>query len=417
MNETQIQRRRAIEALRAGVPNRDAVSVLGSSQTAILDRFGGLLDNVDVLAVSGAAPGGLLVAGGFGSGKSHLLEHLRHVALERSFVVSKVVVSKETPLHDPSKMFRAAIESAVVPDRQGAALTELAAGLEFDDGEYAELFKWAHDPSTGLNPRFAASLFLFENLRQDDLEFVDLIVRFWGGDPIKVTELRRRLREVGEAATYALGSISERNLSLERFRFVSRLIKAAGYAGWVVLIDEVELIGRYSVLQRAKSYAEVARWVRGDVTDRSMPICAVLAVTDDFEAEVLNGKNDAEVVPSRLRSRQTVEYDLLAGQAETGMRIIEQETVKLTSPDEAELDRAYVTCKQLHGEAYGWTPPDVPGLERLPSNRMRQYVRAWINEWDLLRLDPSYRPELEVTHLRSDSAEDAAAPPDGEDAP
>jgi hypothetical protein len=30
---------------------------------------------------------------------------------------------------------------------------------------------------------------------------------------------------------------------------------------------------------------------------------------------------------------------------------------------------------------------------------MRQYVRAWINEWDLVRLDPSFRPETEVVEV------------------
>jgi hypothetical protein len=32
----------------------------------------------------------------------------------------------------------------------------------------------------------------------------------------------------------------------------------------------------------------------------------------------------------------------------------------------------------------------------LQRGRMRQYVRAWINEWDLVRLDPQFRPQTEV---------------------
>ena len=51
---------------------------------------------------------------------------------------------------------------------------------------------------------------------------------------------------------------------MQRLRFAAKLLAAAGYAGWVVLFDEVELIGRYSLQQRAKSYAELARWVRGE---------------------------------------------------------------------------------------------------------------------------------------------------------
>ncbi len=45
--DVRVQRRRAIEALRAGVPNRDAVMVLGSLQVGVEDRFSQLLDAVE----------------------------------------------------------------------------------------------------------------------------------------------------------------------------------------------------------------------------------------------------------------------------------------------------------------------------------------------------------------------------------
>src|SRR5207237_443432 len=256
------------------------------------------------LPSGGHHPGGMLVGGGFGSGKSHLLEHLAHLAMNDGFVVSKVTISKETPLYDPAKVFRAAVESAIVPGKQGSALPEVAASLP---------------------------------------------------------------------------TVSRRALALQRFRFWSRLMRAAGYAGWVLLFDEVELIGRYSVLQRAKSYAELARWVRGNYNDPGVPLAALLAITDDFEAAVLAAKNDPDMVPARLRSRQSPEYDLLAGQAEVGMRIIDRELVPIKPPDDAELDRTYGRLKEIHGDAFDWDPPDVSGLERLAATRMRQSVRAWIN--------------------------------------
>jgi hypothetical protein len=37
---------------------------------------------------------------------------------------------------------------------------------------------------------------------------------------------------------------------------------------------------------------------------------------------------------------------------------------------------------------------------------MREYVRAWINEWDLRRLDPTYQPEIEVEQVTTDYSED-----------
>jgi hypothetical protein len=400
-----VERRRALEALRAGVPNRDAVAVLGSMQQGVEDRFSQQVAAVGRLP-DGPAPGGMLIGGGFGTGKSHVLEHLAHLALSEGFVVSKVVISKETPLYDPAKVYRAAVEHAKVPGRPGSAIDEIAVGLQVDSSRYAELYRWAHQDDAPVDSRFAATLFLHEYARGDE-EFADRIVRFWAGDPLPVADLRRRLKEAGAAATYRLAGIKERDLSVQRFRFVSRLMQAAGHSGWVVLLDEVELIGRYSSSQRAKSYAELARWVRGDRDDPAAPLCAVLTTVDDFETQVLVGKNDVELIPKRLRAKETVEDELLAGQAEAGMRIIEREQVQLQPPGRDELDRTYNQLKQIHAEAYGWDPPDVPGLERLPSNRMRQYVRAWINEWDLRRLDPTYRPEVTAVGLDIDLTSDS----------
>jgi P-loop Domain of unknown function (DUF2791) len=409
--DASVERRRALEALRAGVPNRDAVAVLGSMQQGVQDRFSQLIAAVRALP-EGPPPGGMLIGGGFGAGKSHVLEHLSHLALSEGFVVSKVVVSKETPLHDPAKVYRAAIDHAKVPGRPGSAVDEIAGGLDVGSPRYAELYRWAHQENAPVDSRFGATLFLHEYARGDE-EFADRIVRFWAGDPLPVADLRRRLKEAGAAAAYRLASVREREVSLQRFRFVSRLARAAGYSGWVVLLDETELIGRYSALQRAKSYAELARWVRGDRDDPEAPLCAVLTTVDDFEGQVLVGKNDVELIPKRLRAKGTAEADLLAGQAETGMRIIEREQVQLQPPGRDELDRTYEQLRQIHGEAYGWDPPDVAGLERLPSNRMRQYVRAWINEWDLRRLDPSYQPEITASGLVVDLRDEDDEPSEG----
>ena len=132
----------------------------------------------------------------------------------------------------------------------------------------------------------------------------------------------------------------------------------------------------------------------------------MLTTVDDFETQVLVGKNDRELIPNRLRAKGTDEDELLAGLAESGMRIIGHDQIALQPPGREELDRTYAQLKQIHSEAYGWDPPDVSGIERLPSNRMRQYVRAWINEWDLRRLDPGYEPEISATGLEVDLSTD-----------
>ncbi len=260
---TQVTYRRAIEALRAGVPNRDAVRALGCEQSAIEDRFRAQLQAAKEEAKKGAQAPGLLIAGDFGTGKSHLLEYLQHIALEEHFVCSKVVISKETPLYDPAKFYRSAMRAAVVPGKRGAALTEVAAHLDPASEAYTALSTWAH--SATLNSRFAATLFLFKRMGTD-MELRNRLVSFWSGDPLDSGEIKKYLKACGERATYKIEKITLRDLAIQRFQFVPRLLMAAGYAGWVLLVDEVELIGRYSWLQRAKSWSP------------SLPSCRILRV-------------------------------------------------------------------------------------------------------------------------------------------
>jgi hypothetical protein len=256
--QARLVRRRAVEALRSGVPNADAVDALGSGQSDIEDAFVALLEQCAEGKARGGRPS-MLLGAGFGEGKSHLLTHLSHLARSAGFVVSTVVVSKETPLYDPAKVLRAALDTAVAPGGIRDVVAEAAAVLDTDSAGYTELLRWLHAPRRDLNERFDASLLLHQRHGRDvpgaDEEFLDTIIRFWSGDPLPMPLLRRQLKAHGEAKTFTFTPVSPRELARQRLRFLPRLLRAAGYSGWVVLLDEVELIGRYTLLQRGRSYA------------------------------------------------------------------------------------------------------------------------------------------------------------------
>lgn len=405
-SDDQVKHRRAIEALRSGVPNRDAVMALGCAQPDIEKRFRQQLQSAKQGVADASMTHGMLVAGDFGAGKSHLLEYLMHLALEENFVCSKVVISKETPLYDPVKLYRAAAEAAIVPGKRGAALTEIATKLKPNSQAYADLYLWINRPGAELNSRFAATLFLYE--RTKDQELSDRIIRFWSGEQIGVGEIKKYLRDWGETVTYKIDKIPVKELALQRFKFASRLMVAAGYAGWVLLIDEVELIGRYSLMQRAKSYAELARLMGRLEGANFTGLTAVSAITTDFEEKILQEREDLEKVPGKLRARASESDLLLASQAERGMRIIQRERAPLKAPDSTVLEQTYEKVRSVHAEAYAWEPPPATSVEllRATGTRMREYVKRWITEWDLKRLDPGYNPEIEGTELKPDYTED-----------
>ena len=218
--------RRAVEALRAGVPSAHAIEVLGSAQPDVEARFDALCERIDTAGTGRPAVGGLLVGGGFGTGKSHLLGHLARLALKRNLMVSKVVISKETALHDPVKVFRTAVAAAQLPGVAGDAVAALAAKVDVDHPAWAELHRAVHSPGVGLDDRFGATVSLFGRRRVGDDEFAQSIVRFWAGDPIRVSDLRRRLKEVGDTGVYTLGPAKASDLCRQRFPFLARLARA-----------------------------------------------------------------------------------------------------------------------------------------------------------------------------------------------
>jgi hypothetical protein len=108
-----------------------------------------------------------------------------------------------------------------------------------------------------------------------------------------------------------------------------------------------------------------------------------------------------------LRAKGTPEAAELAAAAEHGMRIIDRETQVLTPPDDTELKQLYARLHELHGQAFGWQPSDVIGLERLGSYPDAA-VRAGLDQ----RMGPGttrpgYRPGTEVFDVASNYREDA----------
>ncbi len=397
---------RAVEALRSGVPNLDAVKALGCSHPQVEERFRQMLDALGGGFHQGTGPQGILMAGDFGSGKSHLLEYLDDIAVENNFVCSKVVVSKETPLYTPDKMYSAAVQSATVPGRAGTLLAAIAENLDFDSPEYQEFYRWVFSPRTDLNARFAASVFVFERgggARYPEVS--DRILQFWGGARVPGSELRGWLKELGEVASYQFDRVSVKELALQRYQFMSRLIVGAGYAGRVILVDEVELMGRYSVMQRAKSYAEMARLL-GITEESTVPgLATVFAITSAYQSEVMDEMQDQEKIATKLKASKKEEERLLGLQAGQGMskiRQLPQENMVLD--DATDLWDIHEKSRTVYRNAYGWSPPAA--YEPNNTWRIRQHIKRWINTWDLVRLFPDYQPDIQVTDIKQSYAED-----------
>ncbi len=397
-----VEARRVIEGLRAGVPNKHVVNALGCLQPEVEGRFRRMLEATQQNVTSGSCPRGMVLEGEFGSGKSHVLEYLQHLALDHNFICSRIVISKETPLYHPVRLFYSAIESAIVPNKQGEVFAEIAGQCDVWTPRYKELVAWANNPDSHIDSRFAATLLLYERM-SSDMELGHRMARFWTGDPIRVGELKKNLQEAGFGGQYTFGRVSATELALQRFQFAARLMQAAGYAGWILLVDEVELIGRYSVNQRAKSYAEIAR-LMNMIDGQMLPgLGTVVALTNDFRDEILEKKGDSVKMLEKLRGKQTDADRILADKAEKGMSLLQSQRIPLGQPSPDTIQEVHEIVRGLHLKGHGWHMWDSAseGPAQIETGTiMRKYVKSWVTEWDFLRLYPGEECQIEVSPLK-----------------
>jgi hypothetical protein len=403
-----LEARMAIEALRAGVPNAAAIRQMGTEQSGIEHLLDAALAAAWADAVparGGAGSSGVGMAGGFGTGKSHLLGYLAEVARQQGFVVSRVVVSKETPLSHPGHVLAAALRDAALPDRPDdpiaacvAALRERPEALEAMDVAVA-----AQDADFA--PIFAACLFLVRRAATTP-ETLRRIARLWSGARTSAAAIRQALVAEGAGRTYPLKAVPIAAMTVQLTRFVPLLFRAVGYAGWCILLDEVELIGRYTALQRAQSYAALGAWLGLRGEHRFPGIVTAYAITDDFVAAVINARQDSERLPERLTLKgRTAEATL----ARLAIRHIERTVLqhRLLPPTPNDLAACHDRMQRLYSAAYDWPAPPLPPVERTATRTLRQYIKGWITQWDLRRLGGS-DVVLVTGSIASNYSEDAA---------
>lgn len=406
MNKQTISERRAIEALRAGVPNGDAVRALSSAQSDIINAFDQKLGNAAEFQAKNAT--GFVISGTFGSGKSHLVEELHQRALENNFVSSKIAISKETPLHLPARVVQAAIGAMQAREKPAGFLLDTILGFQSSRSAARDLRKWCGTDESGVSATFGALLELRDEGIEDP-EVIDLVLKYFSGETVPITSIRRRMTEYGLSSQ--IEAVTAVDRPWQTVRFLSRFCQVSGYRGWVIFLDETELISKYGPISRARAYAQLGRWLGLHRDHRVDGIAVMATVIDDFMFTVLGSKGDRWQVPELLERKQRPVDTANIPFATAAIAAID-DAVRLEPMTHPQLRKAHSILREAHSRAYGWNAPELE-IEFRRQSPMRLYVRRWINEWDLRRLYGDEAPadfEDEDLSVNLDENEDFDVP-------
>jgi hypothetical protein len=255
------RRREVVDALRRGTVPESGLDVLAVG----LGRFEAAIDE----ELAAAAAGGAVfkaVRGEYGAGKTFFSRWLVERARRMGFASSEIQISEtETPLHRLETVYRRITENLATAEFPPSAMREVVDGWFFaleqdvlasgavDESDAAALgsavdalLERRLESVSRTAPAFATALRGYRTaIRQGDAAQAEGLLAWLGGQPHVAASVRREAGVRGELDHFgALG-------------FLQGLLTAlrdSGYAGLVVVLDEVETLQR----------------VRGDVRDKAL---------------------------------------------------------------------------------------------------------------------------------------------------
>jgi len=336
-----------------------------------------------------------LIVAPYGGGKTHFFSLVRNLALEQRFAVSYVELrSREAPFDRFETIFGKIMRELRTRDRQAGvqqildnwaanfphysaqeiegALREIARSLDFRNAlrSYLDLASISTPESLGR--------------RQD-------IVAWLQGDRLPAAVLR----ELGIRNRLTILNVSEILVSFLQF------LRAAGYAGLVLLLDEAEAITSLTQSRRRDEANQNLRRLL-DNTDANRGFYLLFATTPTFMEDPQRGARSYPALWDRIRNVLTLH---------TGVPSRRSLIMNLEPLDEADAAALAARVVQIHGMAWDWgadnvfTENDIKKyVERYsevkPDGPVRPFLRTLIDLLDVAQeSDESFEPSKIVGEL------------------
>jgi hypothetical protein len=329
------QARSIIDSLRDGVVPKHGAEFF----TAGRERWLASIDeDLEDLADTACTDGRLrIINGRNGDGKTHLMHLIASQSLNANFAVGYLVVSKETPLYNWSVVYGAIGRSLITkgnPDNGGLRVI-----LNPDNPDPAIAADYSAKSTTirqirGIDPNFAQAAYRLctqqtANVDQDqDL----LLLGAW------LEGEQSKLRQLGISTT-----VDQTN-GVRMLRSLVLLLQHFGFAGLVVLVDEVESILNLSKNRRRDSYQTLRLLVDRENTPAHVLIAA--STTPPMFTDRERGMQTYPALWSRVQPAAQ-SSDLVNYRA----TLIDLTKSKLSIEEYSAIGSR---IRSIHAKAYGW---------------------------------------------------------------
>jgi len=404
MNTYSPERQQAvavIESLRSGIPTRLSTQALPDLRAYLSEKIEADLQRF----AAGEIPPGRLIWGQYGQGKTHMLTTIEHQALEMGFAVSRVTLSREVSCHQLFHFYGRLANALRTPDSLLSGLKQRLSEVKpaaLAASPLADPTRYTHPL-----PRQVAEDCLAAEGEDQELLYGDLC-----GTRLQVKELRRIHKTCRQAAWPKFPeSFKLREHAAAYLEVMADLVQLCGYKGWVLLIDEVELMGRLGRVSRLKAYQNL-NWLLNWSAIKA-PVYTLGAVASRLQDDTWYGGRGRKVddrtgMPELAGEREGKHAK--AAMAQFFKQAVSKDCPVMRPVHENELSALLEELVRLHGVAHDWPAQlDIADLlHYLGSQPVRTYLRAALEALDLNCLYGQHEAIQAAELLESDLHEDEA---------
>lgn len=364
--------RRAVERLRDGLFDREAVSRLTVEEEQIKNHF-----STGLKALEGGKADHLCICGSYGQGKSHTLTYLNQWALSQGFATSIVPLDiREVPFHQFSAVYQSLMERLSLPD--GKKFTEAWRNwaekgslgfLEAMPHRFKMILTAMLNKNKQLSPK---EMSLKQHCDYQPKEYEYWLEEALMGHDIPLAHLKSacKYREVEGFRDQSL--LCRGNDSyFQMVQSLGKVLHEMGYKGLLLFFDEAESITQGRFTSRTKSYLILDQFFQSD----DSYVFPIFAFTEDFFEQVKDEPYDDdewETFPKNY------------AEAWKGLNIVRLQNFS-SKGWESLLDR----LMHLYSEAYQIAlPQQVKGsllslLNRVEAQETRFKLKALVNKLDI----------------------------------
>lgn len=361
-----------IESLRSGIPTRISTRELPDLRKNLTDGIIGDLAFFE----RGNIPEGRILWGQYGQGKTHALTSIEHIALDKNFAVSRVSLSREVSCHNLHSFYGYIAPRIKTPD-------STLEGIQ----HYLNKFQPSDLPDSRIleNGRYENGLpaMIFEDYFYSEGEERDKLYGDLTGVRLPAGELGRIHRSSRQEAMPKLNfKITEHSKAY--FGVMADAIAFCGFEGWVILIDEVELIGRLGKTSRYKAYSNLS-WLLNWNGKMKYPIYTIAAAATRLQDDLWYGKKDDDRTIMPILAAEKSGDEASKEMVRFFEKAVSDTSLKILPAREDDLEKLLDKIADLHGDSYQWSPEldSASLISQLGSQPVRTYIRAALEYLDL----------------------------------